>query len=118
MTARRPLLTAAAAALVLCGVWLVPSAHAVPGGHTVPGSRPSAAPGSVSAPGSAPGSRPAARPHVAPTARQTAADGAKLNLADTGSVDTTPYLVGGVAFVATGGVLVTGAVRRSRTAAR
>ncbi|MFI9721656.1 hypothetical protein ACIHFE_18695 [Streptomyces sp. NPDC052396] len=109
MTARRPLLTAAAAASVLCAVWLVPSAHATPARHT----RPAAGPTATAHPAPA---RPAALPHSAPTARQSATGGAKLNLANTGSVDTTPYLVGGVAFVAAGGVLVTGAVRRSRTA--
>ncbi|EME98515.1 hypothetical protein J7W19_20385 [Streptomyces mobaraensis NBRC 13819 = DSM 40847] len=37
-------------------------------------------------------------------------------LADSGSVDTTPYVYGGVGFVAVGGALVTLAVRRSRNA--
>ncbi|MFI9205415.1 hypothetical protein [Streptomyces sp. NPDC053048] len=43
--------------------------------------------------------------------------GTELALADSGSVDTTPYFFGGIAFVAAGGAMVTAAVRRSRTAA-
>ncbi|GAA2726102.1 MULTISPECIES: hypothetical protein [Streptomyces] len=35
-------------------------------------------------------------------------------LADTGGVDTTPYVIGGLAFVTAGGALVTTAVRASR----
>lgn len=86
MTARRPLLTAVAAGAVLCAVWCVPSAHAT-------AERPSAA-------------------EAAPAAPQ-GQDQEQVALADTGSVDTTPYLVGGIAFVGAGGVLVTAAVRRS-----
>ncbi|MEV5239058.1 hypothetical protein AB0K89_08075 [Streptomyces cinnamoneus] len=92
MTARRPLLTAVAAGTLLCAVWFVPSANASD-------DRPAPA---------------AARQQ----ARQTPAAGAELALADTGSVDTTPYVFGGVAFVAAGGALVTAAVRKQRTAAR
>ncbi|GAA3048052.1 hypothetical protein GCM10020000_30310 [Streptomyces olivoverticillatus] len=53
----------------------------------------------------------------APTTKATG-NTQDLALADTGSVDTTPYLFGGVAFVAAGGALVTGALRRSRSAHR
>ncbi|MEV6671676.1 hypothetical protein [Streptomyces sp. NPDC051162] len=89
MTARRPLLTAVAAGSLLCAVWFMPSAHATP------------------------------EPSAADTARQESGTAVpQTSLADTGSVDTTPYVFGGVAFVAAGGALVTAAVRRSRTAAR
>ncbi|MEV4443530.1 hypothetical protein AB0K09_31975, partial [Streptomyces sp. NPDC049577] len=61
-------------------------------------------------------------PDQPPTAGRSASAGTaaaagaqELALADTGTVDTTPYLFGGVAFVAAGGALVTAAVRRSRT---
>ncbi|MCA6093271.1 hypothetical protein LE181_14005 [Streptomyces sp. SCA3-4] len=91
MTARRPLLTAVAAGTLLSAVWFVPSANASD-------DRPA----------------PAARQQ----ARQTPVPTAELALADTGSVDTTPYVFGGVAFVAAGGALVTAAVRKQRTAAR
>lgn len=92
MTARRPLLTAVAAGAVLGAVWCMPSAHAT-------AERPSAAAVTTGAPpqGQAPEPEPVA-------------------LADTGSVDTTPYLVGGIAFVGIGGVLVTAAVRRGSSA--
>ncbi len=94
MTARRPLLTAVAAGSLLCAVWFMPSAHAAP--------EPTA---------------PAPRGHSLEQTADPAAD-QRLSLADTGSVDTTPYVFGGVAFVAAGGALVTAAVRRSRTTAR
>ncbi|GAA2915706.1 hypothetical protein GCM10020221_09350 [Streptomyces thioluteus] len=94
MTARRPLLTAVAAGVLLCAGWLVPTAHATP-------------------------------EHASsPTAPATGKNGQKdeqkptrgVRLADTGSVDTTPYVLGGIGFVTAGGALVTVAVRRSRTA--
>ncbi|MEU2874567.1 hypothetical protein ABZ769_36210 [Streptomyces olivoreticuli] len=94
MTARRPLLTAVAAGSLLCAVWFMPSAHAAPERTA-----------------------PAPREHSLEQTADPAAD-QQLSLADTGSVDTTPYVFGGVAFVAAGGALVTAAVRRSRTAAR
>ncbi|MFI9236286.1 hypothetical protein [Streptomyces sp. NPDC053079] len=96
MTARRPLLTAVAAGTLLCAMWFVPSANAS-AEHPAP-ARPAPA-GQQAQPASSPAT-------------------AQLALADSGSIDTTPYLFGGVAFVAAGGALVTTAVRRSRTAAR
>ncbi|MBZ4323462.1 hypothetical protein [Streptomyces huiliensis] len=84
MTARRPLLTAVAAGALLCAGWLVPTAHAA---STHP---------SAHAPAPAPAQH----------------DGRRL--ADSGSVDTTPYVYGGVGFVTVGSALVTLAVRRSR----
>ncbi|MFC5719006.1 hypothetical protein ACFP1Z_02265 [Streptomyces gamaensis] len=95
MTAHRPLLTAVAAGSLLCAVWCVPSAQAGPAR-----AEPSpAAPVAVTAPTPAP-----------------AGQGARL--ADSGSVDTTPYVLGGCAFLVAGGALVTVSVRRSRTAGR
>ncbi|MGO4421716.1 hypothetical protein AB4Z54_24180 [Streptomyces sp. MCAF7] len=86
VSARRPLLTAAAAGSLLCALWFVPSANATverdsqaPAGHT---------------------------------SAQPAASGE--NLADTGSVDVTPYLVGGTAFLGLGVAMVTASVRRTR----
>ncbi len=92
MSARRPLLTAAAAGSLLCALWFVPSANA-----TVED------PGSSSAPSQTqPGSEP--RTEAVP-------DG---DLADTGSVDVTPYLFGGTAFLGLGVAMVTASVRRTR----
>ncbi|MFF3453175.1 hypothetical protein ACFYXH_02375 [Streptomyces sp. NPDC002730] len=81
--ARRPLLTATAAGTLLCALWFVPSANA-----------------SVE--------REAVQRH------QTGASASsqQLTLAATGTVDTTPYLVGGAAFLGIGAGLVTYSVRR------
>ncbi|AEM87829.1 hypothetical protein Strvi_8520 [Streptomyces violaceusniger Tu 4113] len=95
MSARRPLLTAAAAGSLLCALWFVPSANATvedPGSSSAP---------SQTSPGS-PGSGP--RTEAVP-------DG---DLADTGSVDVTPYLFGGTAFLGLGVAMVTASVRRTR----
>ncbi|MCF3105580.1 hypothetical protein IPZ58_28895 [Streptomyces roseoverticillatus] len=94
MTARRPLLTAVAAGSLLCAVWFMPTANAT----------------------AERAERSSPRP--APTAQAAQAAEQHLSLADTGSVDTTPYVFGGVALVAAGGALVTVAVRRTRTADR
>ncbi|MER8161441.1 hypothetical protein [Streptomyces sp. NPDC094472] len=92
LSARRPLLTAAAAGSLLCALWFVPSANA-----TVED------PGSSSATSqTSPGSGP--RTEAVP-------DG---DLADTGSVDVTPYLFGGTAFLGLGVAMVTASVRRTR----
>ncbi|WP_037870131.1 hypothetical protein [Streptomyces sp. SPB074] len=81
--ARRSLLTAAASAAVLCALSFVPS---VPDAAAAP-----------------------ARTQVAAATTATADEGA---LADTGGVDTTPYLVGGLASLGIGAACVTVAVRR------
>ena len=82
--ARRPLLTATAAGTLLGALWFVPSANA-----TV--------------------ERPPAERHET---RTSTVSGQDLALADTGSVDTTPYLIGGAAFLGVGTGLVAFAVRR------
>ncbi|ADI07713.1 hypothetical protein [Streptomyces milbemycinicus] len=86
MSARRPLLTAAAAGSLLCALWFVPSANAT-----------------VEHDSQAPAGQTRAQP---------ASSGE--NLADTGSVDVTPYLVGGTAFLGLGVAMVTASVRRTR----
>ncbi|MFJ4710966.1 hypothetical protein [Streptomyces sp. NPDC088785] len=89
---RRSLFTATAAGTLLAALWFVPNATANPG-------------------------------HVSTTADQqrTAATAdtrtdRQLRLADTGTVDTTPYVVGGSAFLGLGVVFVTYSVRRERSA--
>ncbi|MEE1756240.1 hypothetical protein [Streptomyces sp. SP18CS02] len=89
--ARRPLLTATAAGTLLCALWFVPSANAT-------------------------GEQPAAK-QQARAAAEPARPGEDLVLAATGSVDTTPYLLGGSAFLGIGAGLVTFAVRRGARAA-
>ncbi|MFH9248700.1 hypothetical protein ACH4LK_25085 [Streptomyces lydicus] len=126
MTARRPLLTAAAAGSVLLALWFVPSANATAeaDGATRAGLRAAAAPagsGLTDATGTGPaadgahtgsaaggGSGPARGPQAAGSAV------APHRLADTGSPDTTPYVIGGAASLALGAGLVSYSVRRTR----
>ena len=88
MTSPRPYVAAAAAA-VLAALYFVPSATASPV-HAAP------APNSAHA--------------VAQTSSQHA------GLADTGSIDTKPYMIGGAAFLVAGAGLVVTASRRARQA--
>ncbi|WP_412077004.1 hypothetical protein ACLF6K_18260 [Streptomyces xanthophaeus] len=118
MSARRPLLTALGATTLLAALWFVPSAGAAAPGHTAgssgaPGAADSAAAdpaasGSDSGAGSGSGQGPGAG-----TAPRTAAQ-APLSLADTGSLDTTPYLLGGTLCLGLGAGSVVFSVRRSR----
>ncbi|MEU8673750.1 hypothetical protein [Streptomyces sp. NPDC048560] len=79
--ARRTLLTTTAAGTLLCALWFVPSANATGASH------PRDAAGSVRNPPAAPAGQA----------------GADTVLADTGAgVDTTPYLIGGTAFLLIG----------------
>ncbi|MEV7471300.1 hypothetical protein AB0O20_33080 [Streptomyces kronopolitis] len=118
MTARRPLLTAAAAGSVLFALWFVPSANATAEHDGVTAAAPRAA--------SAPAGRQLADRALEQTrdagdrsATTTAHDGAAVGpaphfLADTGSPDTTPYVIGGTACLALGAGLVSYSVRRTR----
>lgn len=131
--ARRPLLTAAAAGSLLCALWFVPSANAT--GDAESG-QPDRARSGASASGAAGGARdgvadgvrdtspadgvPAAStadtpaPAAVPVGAEGPQGGAQdLSLADTGSVDTTPYLVGGTLFLGVGAGFVSYAARRS-----
>ncbi|ANZ16617.1 hypothetical protein ACH4YO_06135 [Streptomyces noursei] len=136
MTARRPLLTAAAAGSVLFALWFVPSANALveDDGATHSGLRTQSAP---AAPGQANVSDPSGaerhtgdgsaekknsdtresgigstttRPGGAPAEN----GGPAHYLADTGSPDTTPYAVGGAACLVLGAALVGYSVHRTR----
>ncbi|MEU1076959.1 MULTISPECIES: hypothetical protein [unclassified Streptomyces] len=97
--ARRPLLTATAAGSLLCALWFVPSANATD-----------------EKPQSAPARPAAAAPSAVPGAAAGAAPGTQTGpaLADTGSVDTSPYLFGGTAFLGLGAGFVVFSVRRAR----
>lgn len=106
LTSTRPLV-AAAAASVLAALYFMPTASASPG-HTPASSRVAA---------HAPATRQvAAQVPAAKTsgAVNGAATGETLNLADTGSVDTTPYLLGGSLSLVVGAALVLNATRRTR----
>ncbi|MEU2335883.1 LAETG motif-containing sortase-dependent surface protein [Streptomyces sp. NPDC013172] len=100
-SARRPLLTATAAGTLLCALWFVPSAHA-----------------SQDAPARTSTSEGAAT-QVTQQARALSeatseATGDASRLADTGSPNTTPYVVGGSLFLAVGAGFVVYSVRRER----
>ncbi|MBW1596872.1 hypothetical protein [Streptomyces sp. JJ38] len=91
---RRTLVTSAVAGGLLCAVWFIPSANAS-------GSHPEDA-------------RPAGPAQTASAGTSTAtAGGEGPRLAETGAVGTTPYVVGGFAFLAAGAGLVAHAARRS-----
>ncbi|MEE1939325.1 hypothetical protein V1L54_07845 [Streptomyces sp. TRM 70361] len=106
---RRPLVTAAVAGGLLCGLWFVPSANAT--GDGAP-----ARPGTVQ---TQPQEQVQGQPQEQGQARSQAqgpsgsdsAQGAEL--ADTGSFNTTPYLFGGLGFLSVGGVLLAHAHIRS-----
>ncbi|MEU6704387.1 hypothetical protein [Streptomyces wuyuanensis] len=135
--ARRPLLTAAAAGSLLCALWFVPSANAT--GDTgsgqpdrtrsgasasgpadrardgvADGARDTAAADGVLAASAAGGAADTPAPDAVPAGAEDPQGGAQdLSLADTGSVDTTPYLVGGTLFLGVGAGFVSYAARRS-----
>ncbi|MDL2077216.1 LPXTG cell wall anchor domain-containing protein [Streptomyces sp. GXMU-J15] len=96
-SARRPLLTATAAGTLLCALWFVPSANAT-------GDEPAR---------EAPSASPATQ--ITQQARATTADTSDdVELADTGSFDTTPYVVGGTFSLVLGAGFVVYSVRRER----
>lgn len=110
-SARRPLLTATAAGTLLCALWFVPSANASGGGSARTAS-------SVT-----PASQVTTQARVASTATDTSgttdasgtdASATDTQLADTGSFDTTPYVIGGTLFLGVGAGFVVYSVRRER----
>ncbi|MFF8266437.1 hypothetical protein ACF059_03485 [Streptomyces sp. NPDC016562] len=118
MSARRPLLTALGATTLLAALWFVPSAGAtapedatdragVPAGANAAGTGARAGSGTGAATGTVSGTAPDAADD-APTVQ-----GRSLVLADTGSVDTTPYLLGGTLCLGLGAGFVAFSVRRS-----
>ncbi|MFD4034263.1 hypothetical protein ACFWVP_28100 [Streptomyces sp. NPDC058637] len=94
--ARRTLLTTTAAGTLLCALWFVPSANATDGTGPRGGSTGSSA--------------------EAPHGSSTEETVQQETLADTGAgVDTTPYLIGGTAFLCVGAGFVACSVRRGGT---
>ncbi|MFI5981548.1 hypothetical protein ACIBEA_11795 [Streptomyces sp. NPDC051555] len=109
MSARRPLLTALGATTLLGALWFVPNAGATSATSSDPAQGAPAnanaqagegLPDEDEAAASASRSAPEARP--------------QLLLADTGSVDTGPYLVGGTLCLGAGAGFVAFSVRRAR----
>ncbi|WP_030714230.1 hypothetical protein [Streptomyces sp. NRRL F-2580] len=106
MSARRPLLTALGATTLLAALWFVPSAGATsPGAAESPPGVPAGANTAESGTGTE--HADAAGPQAPP-----------VLLADTGSVDTTPYLLGGTLCLGVGAGFVAFSVRRSHCASR
>jgi hypothetical protein len=94
------LLTATAAGTLLGALWFVPSANATP--DTPARTQPSTSTSTQ------------ARAVSAQTLDSSAAVRDETQLADTGSVDTTPYVVGGTLFLTLGAGFVVYSVRRER----
>lgn len=120
MSARRPLLTSAAAGSLLVALWFVPSANATgedghASQHATGQGRLQQSGERAGATGDAAGTGGTARTSDAAGVGQVARGGTRqLSLADTGNVDTTPYLVGGTVFLGCGAALVAVAARRAR----
>ena len=104
---RRPLLTATAAGTLLGALWFVPSANA---SQDAPARAETAT--QVTTQARAASSTTTSETSAGTSARTTADDGARL--ADTGSFDTTPYVVGGTTLLALGAGFVVYSVRRER----
>ncbi|WP_181804334.1 hypothetical protein [Streptomyces shenzhenensis] len=103
-SARRPLLTATAAGTLLCALWFVPSAHASQDAPARTGTSESTA---------STATRVTQQARALSEATSEAA-GDATQLADTGSPDTTPYVIGGTLFLAVGAGFVVYSVRRER----
>lgn len=122
-SARRSLLTATAAGTLLGALWFVPSAHA---SADQPELRRAQTPKATTT--ASPQATQQARALSASTATtsadtvstdgttpsEDASDAAGAALADTGSIDTTPYVVGGTLFLGVGAGFVVYSVRRER----
>ena len=102
--ARLSLLPATAAGTLLCALWFVPSANAT-------GDAPAR-----TTPESTPSSQVTTQARAASetTSETTEATGTDIRLADTGSIDTTPYVIGGTLFLGVGAGFVVYSVRRER----
>ncbi|MFF3844984.1 LAETG motif-containing sortase-dependent surface protein [Streptomyces sp. NPDC002328] len=127
-SARRPLLTATAAGTLLGALWFVPNANATQDGpartdvttHATTQARAANAraasarsdASTASAASDASTSASTDASGDASTGATASDDGARL--ADTGSFDTTPYVVGGTALLALGAGFVVYSVRRER----
>ncbi|MEU4011285.1 LPXTG cell wall anchor domain-containing protein [Streptomyces pseudogriseolus] len=103
-SALRPLLTATAAGTLLCALWFVPSANATSDAPAT--TSPSASP--------SPQVTEQARGVSSATTARLESTGQEVRLADTGSFDSTPYIIGGTASLALGAGFVVYSVRRER----
>ncbi|MFD6185813.1 hypothetical protein [Streptomyces goshikiensis] len=123
MSARRPLLTALGATTLLAALWFVPSANATaPGDADTHTTLNALTTQTLDAPATDPVTDPAtdpiADPATDPVTGPVAGPGAPeprpaLALADTGGMDTAPYLLGGTLCLGLGAGFVAFSVRRS-----
>ncbi|MFE8011188.1 LPXTG cell wall anchor domain-containing protein [Streptomyces antibioticus] len=117
-SARRPLLTATAAGTLLGALWFVPSANASQDAPartettTQVTTQARAASTTTSGPVSTTATTTESGTATVTDATTTTDDGTRL--ADTGSFDTTPYVVGGTSLLALGAGFVVYSVRRER----
>ncbi|MGP4045004.1 hypothetical protein [Streptomyces sp. 2A115] len=108
--ARRSLLTATAAGTLLGALWFVPSAKATGDKPAEDRAHTSTSTVLRAKTGTSPESS-------SETSSETSATTEQTELADTGSFDTTPYVVGGTLFLSMGAGFVVYSVRRERTTA-
>ena len=108
-SARRPLLTAAAAGALLGALWFVPSANAT---ADAPARQQPSAP-QVTQTAQARAASAATTATTATTA-SLSTTGSETRLADTGSFDSTPYVAGGTLCLTLGAGFVVYSVRRER----
>ncbi|MEU9988587.1 hypothetical protein ACFZCP_01080 [Streptomyces sp. NPDC007971] len=117
-SARRSLLTATAAGTLLCALWFVPSANASQDGpaRTATQAGPATTATQVGRQARAMSEATTEAAQDTAQAAQNTAEAAQdsTELADTGSFDTTPYVIGGSAFLAVGAGFVVYSVRRER----
>ncbi|MGW0828149.1 LPXTG cell wall anchor domain-containing protein [Streptomyces sp. NPDC002845] len=106
-TARRSLLTATAAGALLGALWFVPSANATQDSPEQQTSTTTRTTSDTEAEAEA----------EAEAGTDADAAGPHTRLADTGSFDTTPYVIGGTLFLSLGAGFVAYSVRRERTTA-
>ncbi|MFD3315388.1 LPXTG cell wall anchor domain-containing protein [Streptomyces sp. NPDC058694] len=98
MSARRSLLTATAAGTLLGALWFVPSANATGDGTAEHRTQTATT-----------------TPLQTKAGDEDETTSVRTQLADTGSFDTTPYVVGGTLFLSLGAGFVVYSVRRERT---
>ncbi|MFD7134262.1 LAETG motif-containing sortase-dependent surface protein [Streptomyces sp. NPDC059894] len=127
-SARRPLLTAAAAGTLLGALWFVPNANATQdapartnaasqttraqsGGQAQSAGQAQSG-GQAQSAGQAQSTQVTTQARAASTDLSESGDGTRL--ADTGSFDTTPYVAGGTTLLALGAGFVVYSVRRER----
>lgn len=110
MSARRSLLTATAAGTLLGALWFVPSANAT-GDGTAEHRTQTATTTALQAKA---GDEAEAEAEAEASEESAAEAAVRTQLADTGSFDTTPYVVGGTLFLSLGAGFVVYSVRRER----